>query len=141
MPRVGVTKRQRAYVRNRLKGMDKKESALKAGYSLTTAQNATREIEDHISDKSLSKLLDNVGFTDDWIAKEIFEGATDPNEGRPARIAYLKLGVQLKGHLIEKTETTHKAEVIVYELPAEKPLEIEGEVIEIPKESEIEKED
>jgi len=141
MPRVGVTKRQRAYIRNRLKGMDKQESALKAGYSPSVAHNPKAMIEDRIVDKSLVKLLDNVGFTDDWIAKEIMEGATDPNEGRPARIAYLKLGVQLKGHLIEKTETTHKAEVIVYELPAEKPLEIEGEVIEIPKEIEIEKED
>jgi hypothetical protein len=67
--------RQCAYVKGVLSGKSKKQAALDAGYSRSTAENAWRKIESKASVQVLFReRLENTGVTDRFLARRIKEG-------------------------------------------------------------------
>jgi phage terminase small subunit len=64
--------KHRKFVENVLQGQTGYDAAVNAGYSESTARNIKRNIIDKM-DKDLLKSFENVGFTNDYIAKQVME--------------------------------------------------------------------
>jgi len=89
------SEQMKRYADNRASGMNKKQSALKAGYAETTASTVKTQIENK---PSFEKLLDKIGLTKDLVCKAL----TDDIKAKPKfRVPELQLASKILG--IEKT--------------------------------------
>lgn len=66
-----LTARQARYLKELPKANNKKEAAIRAGYSKETAENAKSQIDDHVGESRMREALERAGMTDDGIAKII----------------------------------------------------------------------
>lgn len=61
----------RRYLKELPRSKTKKEAALKAGYSVQTAENATHKIESQVGKSRMHAALEKAGVTDESISKGI----------------------------------------------------------------------
>jgi len=129
-----MTTKQRMYMRNRMKGMNKRESALKAGYSESTALSV-RNVENGALRREMATALTKKGLTSGKLADTLMEGllAEDRwgNTDHHTRLEFAKVVMELMGWM--KEEEAARASITInldgdvarkYE-----KKQIEGEVI------------
>jgi len=106
--KVSPSKRMRKYVDNRAKGMDKKQSALKAKYAPSVATSAKAVIE---SKKSYEMLLQ------EYLPDSLILGALEDDiKGKPRyRQSELALAAKIKGMLSDKLDITSKGLAITFD--------------------------
>jgi len=120
------------YAENRAKGMNKKESALKAGYSKTTASTVKTAIE---SKGSFEKLLNKVGLTKDLVCSAIVEDIKNKPSFRQSELA---LASKILGMLSDKLDITSKGLKITFDSAFKDTLD---EATESPTSNESEKDE
>lgn len=104
-----ITLRAKKYIKNKLGGMNNYQSALKAGYSMNTAKNASKNIENHgvryLLDEAVSDELDGV-----VIAKALLAGIHAKKvinlddrlvevEDHRTQIKFVQLALKVKGYI------------------------------------------
>ena len=100
------SKQMQRYANNRAKGMNKKQSALKAGYAKSTASTAKTQIEQK---PSFEKLLDKIGLTKELVCSAI----VDDIKSKPGyRYQELGLGSKILGITSDKLDITSQGQVI-----------------------------
>ena len=105
------------YADNRAKGMNKKDSAIKAGYAETTASTVKSGIE---SKSSFEKLLNRVGLTKDLICSSIVE---DIKKKKGYRASEIALAMKILGIGNDKLDITAKSLVITFDSSFNKETE------------------
>ena len=115
------TTRQRKYVKNRMEGKSGVSAAIDAGYSETTAHNATERIDSAPAVKALFRVaLEKAGVTDELLARRVnqelyaMETKLAHFKGRfidrvhlvdwGRRHAAVELALKLRGDLTEKVQ-------------------------------------
>jgi len=122
MAKKEATDKQKRYHINKRAGLTKKEAALEAGYSLTTAENAKHMIEDTIGyaiekDKFVKAMRD-AGISDKLLARVMKEGlksmkyvglAGIPVPDYPTRGVYLDRALEVLGKKVKRVDIEKKA--------------------------------
>jgi len=74
LSKVLTTDKQKAFLRNRMAGMNKRQSAIRAGYAPSTASIMAKRITDKLSgDKDFLKELERQGLSISYIVKKLKE--------------------------------------------------------------------
>jgi hypothetical protein len=69
-----LTVRAKQYVKNKASGMSNYQAAIKAGYSHNTALNARENIEKRAVGKTLQKVMDKYGLSEEKLVDSLVEG-------------------------------------------------------------------
>jgi len=110
-PKISI--RARKYIKNKVSGMSDRQSAIKAGYSLATAKNASVNVEKQGKGNvkaTLIELMERKGLTDEHLLDKTSEGLNEANKIHGSddnfvevpdygvRHKYLETALRLKGH-------------------------------------------
>ena len=102
---VLTTDKQKAFLRNRLAGMNKRQAALKAGYSQSCASVVANRLTNRLEcNEVFINIMEEMGLTIEVMVKELKRGITEANHPRYsdmpdnyARAKYLDMALRIYG--------------------------------------------
>lgn len=142
LSKVLTTDKQKAFLRNRVAGMNKRQAAIQAGYAPSTASIMAKRITDKLSgDKDFLKELERQGLSISYIVKKLKEllDSLEPFypvwPGNMAEISALELVIEIldfsPSQKVEILKTVAPCELAVDDLRCpEKCLKKEAPIIE-----------
>lgn len=126
-----LTTKGKKYLKARIKGMNKRDSAIFAGYSPTSSYQATMRLE---KNEYVKKALEEVGLSEKALATTLKEAITSGlgvKSTNSDSISGLRLAYELKGSLVKENNNYNQQNNIAISLRTLSTSELENKLNEL----------